>query len=187
MMNNKNQYKLYNYFPAFLAIVFTPFGFIPLFGNLIANAIVIMILLIIGKQLKPGHLIKNTLLSYAVAMAGLTIGLIICMKGQAAPFDFQNASIEEISEFAKVYKEEDAMMQSTIIMYVGFFISTIAIFIGHLFITFGKRTRGILYRKTWQRFVFSAVLTVLNAPYLLFISNDFLESLGYNIFLPTMM
>ena len=187
MMNKKNQYKLYNYFPAFLAIVFTPFGFIPLFGNLIANAIVIMILLIIGKQLKPGHLIKNTLLSYAVAMAGLTIGLIICMMGQSAPVDYRNMDIYEEIEFISHYSEEDAMMQSTIIMYVGFFIITIAIFIGHLFITFGKRTRDILYRKTWQRFVFSAVLTVLNAPYLLFISNDFLESLGYNIFLPTML
>lgn len=182
----KTQLKLYNYFPAFLAIIFTPFGFIPLFGNFFLNAIFILVILL-SHQFTFKHLVKNTFLSYLIAMCGLFLGLIICMKGQSAPFDFQNASLEEMRTFARTYEEKDAMLQSTIFIYIGFIISVIAIFVGHIFLTFGKRTRDILYHKTWQRIVYSIILTIINAPYLLFISNDFLESIGYNIFLPTML
>ncbi len=187
MNKSKNQFKLYNYFPAFLAIIFTPFGFIPLFGNFILNVVFILVILLISHHLTLKHLVKNTFLSYLIAMCGLILGLLICNIGQSAPFDFQNASIEEMRAFARTYKEEDAMLRSTIFIYIGFIISTIAIFLGHIFLTFGKRTRDILYHKISQRIVYSVILTIFNAPYLLFISNDFLESIGYNIFLPTML
>lgn len=185
MLKKSKSVRLNGPFPAYFAIVMTPLGLIPLIGNLVANAIaVFIIILIISKQDKFKAFLKTAGISYAVALAGLGLAIYICLSCENKPEGYYSA--DNLLKMASK-TEEEALAESALFVYIGFIISTIAIFIGHFFLTFSKWLCKEIHYKTWQRICFSLILTVLNAPYLVFVSNDFLVSLGYTQFYPTMM
>lgn len=185
MLKKNDGTKLYSYFPAYLAIIMTPLGLIPLIGNLIANSIVaFLITLIICKQKKLIAFLKTAGFSYLVALTGLVLAIFICLQSENKPEGYYSA---ENLMLRASRTEEEALAESAVFVYLGFIISTIAIFIGHFFLTFGKWICREIHYKMWQRICFSLILTILNAPYLVFVSNDFLISLGYTYFLPTML
>ena len=121
----------------------------------------------------------------------LNLGKFLIKNDYIKSFNLNDRRIEDVFLDICVQNdieptEEDYYAFSTACIYAGFIVGTMAAFAGHLFITFGKRFRESLPIKTWQRFVLSFVLTVVNAPYFVFISDTFLESLGITGFLPTM-
>lgn len=180
----RNKVRLNSYFPAYFAIIMTPLGLIPLVGNLVVNSIAtLIIILILSKRNKIKAFLKTAGFSYAVALIGLVLAFGICMKSEIKPVDYYSA--ENLLKMASK-TEEEALAESAAFVYAGFVIGTIAIFWGHFFLTFGKWICKEIHYKTWQRICFSLLFTVFNAPYLIFISNDFLKSLGYTQFLPTM-
>ena len=166
-------------FPAYLALIFTAVGFIPLTYNLVLNALILFpVIWIMNKRFDGKLIFKTIIISWLIAVIALVIGIIVCSSSIHFPVYYIQNDIEPT--------EEDYYAFSTACIYAGFIVGTMAAFAGHLFITFGKRFRESLPIKTWQRFVLSFVLTVVNAPYFVFISDTFLESLGITGFLPTM-
>ena len=166
-------------FPAYLALIFTAVGFIPLAYNLVLNSLILFpVIWIINKRFDGKLILKTIIISWLIAVIALVIGIVICSSSIHFPVYYIQNDIEPT--------EEDAIAFSRNCIYSGFIIGTVASFIGHFFITFGKRFREPLSIKTWQRFVLSFALTVVNAPYFVFISDTFLESLGITGFLPTM-
>lgn len=162
--------------PTFAAVVRTPLGLIPLFGYLIINFIFIFCVLFFLKQLSLKKYVRIAIFSYLVALAGLFVGLYICAVGNNwRPPDFY--SFENMARDAATW--EGKVAQKNFMVWVGFILSTIAIFCGHFFLTFGKKICKDVKINRNKKLIFSSVLTVLNAPYLLFVTNDFLILLGY--------
>lgn len=165
--------------PTFAAVVRTPLGLIPLIGNLIINFLFIFCILFFSKQLKLLRYIKISGVSYLVAIVGLFVGLYICVVGNdwrpPGFYSYENMLRAEATWEGKV-------AQKNFMVWVGFIIGTIAIFCGHLFLTFGKKICKDVKINSHKKLIFSSVLAVLNAPYLFFVTNDFLIQLGYTKF-----
>ena len=179
-LDSKNN-RLHSYFPTYLAILLTPLGFIPLVGYLVVNAVVLLIItLILLKQDRLKSFIKVTSVSYGVAMLSMLIGLFICFMPELKPPSYY--SLDNIYERTLDSSEIDDLASCMKFIGVGFIVSVLLLLAGHFFLTFGKKLFKQYGYKLWQRFAFALILTLLNAPYLFFISNSALINLGYNDF-----
>ena len=149
--------------PAILLLI-TPVGLIPVGYNLVLNFLVLFpAIWIMNKRINGKLMLKTILLSWLIAVGGMILGFIISLWcGETVPVFTENR-----------------LLYRRIWVVVGFIIGTAAVFVGHYFMTFGKRFRETVNMKTRQRVAFSCVMTVINAPYCLFIPVAFLVALGF--------
>lgn len=180
-MKNNDSTILYLSVPAYFAILLTPLGFIPVIGNMIINFIFLFIISwIVNKQIFLKQVLQRTAVSYGVAMASTAVGFSFCFGSETMkPDDFY--SLENVQRMAGRYTEEVRLDEIRTFVICGFIVSVILLLVGHFLLTFRKKAQNKQF-STIQRIVFTIVLTVFNAPYLFFISVDYLRSLGYTHF-----
>ena len=166
----KNSYKLFSVFPMYLGVLFSSFILIPLFGNLFINAIIsLFITLTLYKKFCVGFYFKTFVISWNVGFIAVLISFFQELINKSS---FRNYQVYNINKCFII---------------VGFIIGTIFIFLMNFFVNFGNFMNRIKpWRKTlkvWQRILFSACFTLLNAPYLILVIRcEWLKGIGFNGF-----
>lgn len=158
----------------YLGVLFSSFILIPLFGNLFINAIIsLFITLTLYKKFCVGFYFKTFVISWNVGFIAVIISVLISFFQELInKSSFRNYQVYNINKCFII---------------VGFIIGTIFIFLMNFFVNFGNFMNRIKpWRKTlkvWQRILFSACFTLLNAPYLILVIRcEWLKGIGFNGF-----
>ena len=162
-----NRKKLYSVFPAYLAALFSHLILLPLAGNLLINAVFILIItLILNRSFKPAFYFKSLGISWGVGFWAVILAVFVNFAFELVPYHtIEPAFLVDV--FRRVFR------------YGGFALGVILIFLVNFFVTFGKALNRARSLKMWQRFVFSIALAALNAPYGIFVTNEWLRMHGY--------
>lgn len=159
--------RLYSVFPAYLAAIFSHLILLPLAGNLLINAFFILIItLILHRGFKPAFYFKSLGISWGVGLWAVVLAVFVNF----------------IFEFVPYYRIEPAYLVDVFrraFQYGGFALGVMLIFSVNFFVTFGKALNRSKPLKIWQRLVFSIALAALNAPYGIFVTNEWLRAHGY--------
>ena len=154
----KHSFKLYNYSPAVAVLLFSPIGFLPVIGGLAVNLLFsVVAVLIIQRRFSIKTILKTAGVNYLTAISVLYAGVCVVLVFSSLVF------LMDYSDDVGFHR-----MVETVVAAVWFIAGINAIFAVSFFYSakqfFGgaghsKRTRAIL----------AVLLTLLNAPYLLFI------------------
>ena len=175
---SKESQKLYDFNPAFMVLLFTPIGFVPIIGNLIIDlAFSVTVVFIVRKRFDGKAILKTTGISYFLSILVLFGGVILsflmggfyfmCVYGEPATYD------------SNIYPDTIQNLARTICFVTG----TMMIFAANLFFTSRQIFRGINH-KPIAKVVVSVILTLLNAPYLLFIPYEQAVYVDFNRYYP---
>lgn len=170
----KKGIKLYDFNPAFTVLLFTPIGLVPIIGNLVINLIFsVIVICIVRKRFDVKAIIKTAGVSYLISVAILFS--VVILSCAIAYFIFLCAFGSSATYDGKVYPH---MIENNVAL--TFFIAgTIQIFVGNFLLT-SRQIFSATKQKIKARVIVSVVLTLLNAPYLLFIPYEQAVYADYN-------
>ena len=173
---------LYSRLPIYFAVLSIPLLYIPVFGYLVMNGIIaIVITLIIFKKLRVKVWLKIWFITYGLALGAYIVAFCCCLSTEmgvpSEPSVFNPIETQ-------IQKRE---MIAQLMVYTGVILSSVLLFLSNLFGTFTLFFRKEERFRIWQRILFSAIFTAVNAPYLfLLVSSEALEKMGfpyyYNVF-----
>lgn len=171
----KKQYKLYNVFPMYLAVIFSKLILIPIVGNLVIDSVITLVItLMFFKRFHVSFFFKTLGVSYLTGMAGAIMSVLSALI------------LLELIPLYSFFVEEQINSVRNLFLFISFLIGTVWIFCVNFFVNFGVMNRLKPWKKAlklWQRLIPSLTFTLLNAPYaLLLVRNEWLREQGYQWF-----
>jgi len=170
----KRSFRLYDFDPAVMVLLLSPIGFLPLIGGLAVNLLFSAVaVLMIQKRFRLKTVLKTAGVSYITSLSVLLSGVVAVWWLGFLVFAFV-FGIQETYD-GRVYPHA----VETAIEMIWFVVGTGAIFAVSFLYT-AKQFFGGVKHRTRSRVIIAVLLTLLNAPYLLFIPYEQAVYVDYN-------